>query len=192
MDLKEILVTVLINAVVTGGLFFGLQKVIERRLQRSLEKFKMDLQLAAFEHQIRFTKLYERRAEVIAELHKRFLRIQSGLYTMLYQLEEGRPISSSEADGTVYETTKTLGDYFKENLIYIPEGLCNKIETLNKQHLLALINFWQAQLSEEMEESDSKIDRNQYIHDMKEIVSKVSAIRNDIECEFRKMIGDTV
>ena len=39
-------------------------------LAQNLEKFKADLQQAGIEHQIRFSKLHEKRATVLAELHK--------------------------------------------------------------------------------------------------------------------------
>jgi len=38
-----------------------------------IEKLKNSLQMVAFEHQVRFSKLHETRAEVIADLYKRLV-----------------------------------------------------------------------------------------------------------------------
>jgi len=49
--------------------FLG-RSLISNFLTKDVEKFKGDLQVAAMEHQIRFSELHEKRAEVLAELYK--------------------------------------------------------------------------------------------------------------------------
>ena len=49
--------------------YFG-RSVVSQVLAKDIEKFKADLQLAAVEHQVRFTKLHERRTEILVELYE--------------------------------------------------------------------------------------------------------------------------
>ncbi len=92
MDLlTQIIVAVLTSSAVAGAVVvaggFLVKSIIDRwitmslkryetSLQMSLESYKTSLQQSASEHQTRFTKLHEKRAEVIDELYKRMARVQ--------------------------------------------------------------------------------------------------------------------
>jgi hypothetical protein len=80
--LTSLLVAIGANAAILAVLGFLARSLINSWLAKDLEKFKFelksasdtafeslksDLQRAAFEHQVRFSKLHEKRAEVIAE-----------------------------------------------------------------------------------------------------------------------------
>lgn len=58
------------NAAVLLVLGFLGRSLMSSVLAKDIEKFKADLHVAAIEHEVRFSKLHEKRAEVLAELYK--------------------------------------------------------------------------------------------------------------------------
>jgi len=68
LEASKILLTGLASAVFTGILAFSVQSLIKRWLSRSLEEFKLDLQLKAFEHQSWWEKKSEAYSQIIARL----------------------------------------------------------------------------------------------------------------------------
>src|SRR5580658_2945735 len=67
---KVVLVSVGGNAMLLLAVAFLGKSLIGNFLAKDLEKFKGDLQLAAVEHQIRFSRLHDKRATVLADLYK--------------------------------------------------------------------------------------------------------------------------
>jgi len=99
--------------------------------QSATDRLRHDLQLVAQEHQVIFSKLQERRASVIGEAY--------GLLVEAYR-EGSRftsPISFGEPDKnreyvSAINTMAAFYDYFDKNRIYLPEPICEKIESLTK------------------------------------------------------------
>ncbi len=58
------------NATLLLVLGFLGRSVMSTVLTKDIEKFKAALHQAGIEHQVRFSKLHERRAEVLAEVYK--------------------------------------------------------------------------------------------------------------------------
>ena len=65
----------------------------------AIERLKADLQRAAFEHQVRFSKLHEKRAEVIAQLYK-YLAETTWAIEDFVQPFEGEPSRKEKYDPT--------------------------------------------------------------------------------------------
>jgi len=124
-EASKILLTGLVSAIFTGVLAFAAQKIIERWLSRSLEKFKVDLQLAAFEHQTRFTDLHKRRAEAIAEIYKRLARAEKILQLfslpIIYYGESDKPgwQQVSEKLAPTEKAVSAVSDFYRENKIFL-------------------------------------------------------------------------
>ena len=136
-EVSTILLTSLTSAVFTGIftgiLIFIFQKaVVERWMARNLEQFKIDLQLAASEHQIRFAKLYEGRAKAIAELYTFLVRAEDSLRavanTDLDVLSE-----RTEKIGIAHESVQAFRSCFNEQRIYLTEDLCRRIEGMHRR-----------------------------------------------------------
>jgi len=83
---KSVLLAITGNAVVLAVLGYLAKSLLEKFIAReskqfetdlkakadaAIEKLRSELQLRTIEHQVRFSKLHEMRAEVIAELYRR-------------------------------------------------------------------------------------------------------------------------
>ena len=107
----------------------------------STERLKNSLQLAAYEHQVRFTRLHEKRAEVISKLYE-LLREQlwaSGRATSFMRLSGGTTPQQDmiEAD----KQRVKLYRYFMLNRIYLPAAICTSVDALLEQGRSILIKF---------------------------------------------------
>ena len=88
---SQILLTGLASAVFTGILAFAVQKLfIERWLNRSLEKFKVDLQLGAFERQA----WWQRKADAYSQIIDALVELQYFFGRWIDTYELGKDLDS--------------------------------------------------------------------------------------------------
>jgi len=129
------------NAALLGGLWFLLRAFSSHVLAKDLERFKAelssaataeaerlkhDLQLGALEHQVRFSKLHERRAEVIAELYALLNEVHT---TSQWFVTTAKPEDYPPSVQSINEFYR----YFNAKKIYLPAPLCPKFEELIKK-----------------------------------------------------------
>jgi hypothetical protein len=101
----------------------------------SIEHLKSQLQLTAVEHQVRFSNLHEKRAEVIADLYKRLVEAFWDSERFIFQIGHAQP----EHQEAYLATEKRLLDFYifvETHQIYLPERICgllaNFIDVLRK------------------------------------------------------------
>jgi hypothetical protein len=63
------------TAFITGAIVYLGSLLINRFINRDIERFKSDLIISVNQHQITYTKLHNDRAEVIKELYSRLIRV---------------------------------------------------------------------------------------------------------------------
>lgn len=202
----QILIAALTSSAFTTGLLaillFAGKSLIERWLSRNLEKYKAELQLAAFEHQTRFTKLHEKRAEVIAELYKRLVQFQGSVQRLANIIGDER-----ECEG-LYEiycevalgSWETFMEYFEENRVYLTENLCEKFDWFQCAGLAALsvFAFYQGDPSLDSTPLPSGLDLARKAARQPVAIERVldminvhlPRLRQEIETEFRTMLGN--
>jgi hypothetical protein len=202
----QILIAALTSSVFTASVLAALayvgRSIIERWLVRSLEKYKAELQLAAFEHQTRFTKLHEKRAEVIAELYKRLVQIQYSLRRLAHFIRSATSNQSQYAEKETTITQSSLNEfkiYFEGHRLYFTEGLCGTVEKFHAESLVTLIELLSAEtskmlLSQSPSESPSESRfQEQYTETIRKALDRVEqqvpSLKREIEKEFRKMLG---
>ena len=183
----------LLDVVITGALVYVIQTVFDERASRRLEEFKTNLRSAAFEHETRFARLHERQAEVIAELYKRLVRLQSNLRSFAHTIDsEVLNYTKREQDKATGESLDAFRDYFREHRIYLPESLGERIEEFWRLSMLAYAELAWADLSQDLA-SDDESYSEQYIQELANasqvLADKISPVRDDIAQEFRKLIG---
>jgi hypothetical protein len=89
-----------------------------------IERLKTSLQMVAIEHQIRFSKLHEKRAEVIAELYKRLVDVYlHGRQFVLTSENNPTPQQQAEFDKTGREVFD-LSIFIEKHRIYLSDSVC--------------------------------------------------------------------
>jgi hypothetical protein len=170
-------------------------KLFETQLKANadaeIERLKNSLQMAALEHGVRFSKLHERRAEVIAELYKRFVvALQIAERFVLSGAHRDQPERQEEFTATVNGLFEFY-QYLETNRIYLPGGTCVLLdkfvqvvrEPLNAFGVYGSIkNPNQQTLKEEYDVLIKALDA--FYKD-----DGIPAIRKDLEAEFRAILG---
>jgi hypothetical protein len=146
MNWNDIFKTLGVVLIGSGVLAFLVRSLFSQLLSRDIEKFKADLEnrnnieierlrtelkRIAFEHETRYARLHERRAEVLEELFKRLVRaydafasrFRPGQFPGEPSIEEKTKRASGLADEFI--------QYFIENRLFIDQPLAERIITVN-------------------------------------------------------------
>jgi hypothetical protein len=89
-----------------------------------IERLRSSLQMTALEHQVRFSRLHEKRAEVIAELYQHL--IDASFKAQRFSLTMG-PASRSDASKQ-FEELHRLDAFIQKHRIYFPVDVCGLLE----------------------------------------------------------------
>jgi 7-cyano-7-deazaguanine synthase in queuosine biosynthesis len=204
MGFGEIITAIGGSAVLFGAMAWLVRSVINHFLSKDLEKFKLNLQresqqelmrlqsslqLVELEHQIRFSKLHERRAEIIAELYTRAVGLYraASAFVKLYQsLDEAK---NKENIKSLWNAADKFRNYFDEHRIYFNENTCTTIDSFNEalskacSNLIVFIqdapalNLTTAQIWDEWNKTMTLMEGD------------VPKIRKSLEESFREILG---
>lgn len=133
---------IFVNLVLTGILLYIFQRIIDERSAKRLEKFKAELQSTAFEQETRFSKLHEKRAEVIEELYNKLVKVQRALFSLLYEFASEKNKYDTIGPSKIIEE---FNAYFEANQIYLPENICSHIGRFHTIALSSWLSFVSAQ-----------------------------------------------
>ncbi len=103
-----------------------------------IERLKGSLQIQNLEHQVRFSKLHERRAEVIAEVYARLATVfrQGRLFVISGGwVKEGQKANFAKIDQTMQEFVS----FVEKNRIYIPLAACGLLDNITRTMHKAVI-----------------------------------------------------
>lgn len=100
--------------------------------QLATEQLRHDLQLVAHEHQVTFSNLQERRANVIAEAYGLLVEAYWAGSSFASVIEFGGEPDKKEKYVTAMNAMATFYRFFDKNRIYLPEAVCEAIVTLTK------------------------------------------------------------
>lgn len=192
MDLwQTLLVAVGGNGAILLAVAFLGRSIVSTVLTKDIEEFKAALQVAAIEHEIRFTKLHEKRAEVLADLYKL-------LVAATWETESfASPIEfKGEMDKTQkYEKALVaIADYFRffdQHRIYMPEELCVSLEAFAQKLRTPTIRFGVYLSLHDTDRSavDQKFDA--WMSAWDSVKTDIPKLRRGLETEFRKLLGAT-
>ena len=190
MDLwQAILVAFGGNAALLLVLGFLGRSLLSNALDKDLEKFKGQLQLAATEHQIRFSRLHEKRAEVIAELYKLLVKSTWEAESFTSPMEwSGEPDKKDK----YISATNAIAEYFRffdQHRIYLSPALCAKLEEFAQKLRLPVIQFGVWLRHEYLTDDAAKKKNETWDSAWDSVKNDVPSLREAIEAEFRMLLG---
>ncbi len=154
-----------------------------------IERLKNSLRMLAVEHQVRFSKLHEKRAELIGEVYKRLTSLN---------LNGERFVITAENNPTPYkekefaDLRQELSDVFifvEQNRIYLPEDVCALLD----KHLGQIRStVWSAGIFGRIETPNDHTLQQSYTSFTKayeDFETVIPAARKSLEKEFRRMLG---
>jgi hypothetical protein len=190
------------SAVLFGALAWLFKSIINHYLSKDIDKFKANLQLEAqkemaqiqsilgieaFEHQIRFSRLHERRADIISLIYSSIVELHLSVNDFVRLL----PSSSTEQNNSnlkrIWNAADQLKSSFEKNRIFFSDQICEKVSALNEtmskpvSEIVIHLEFDKEQNWEWL--------RKRYNEALDVLESKVPLIKAGLESDFRELLG---
>lgn len=138
-----------------------------------IEKLKSDLSIAAAQRQVRFSKLHERRAEVIEEIYK---LLKEFLYSTVDYVWGEVKVPPEEREKKVAEAAEALSALYQAKRIFLPRSAAEKVDQVYYELRHASIHF-----------SDNRERENEIFRRLDEVIKPAV---EELETEFRTLLGD--
>jgi hypothetical protein len=150
------------------------------------ERLKSDLQIAATEQQIRFTKLHEKVAEVVAEIYSRLYDYTLAVDGYVSELESAGNPPKSELRKKVVEAMNRFTEYVRPHLLYLPKDVADQTQSFAKR-----LYKWAAEFKVGVEEGgDARFPgRDTWGRIVDEMHVEAPRLFGALEEEFRKILG---
>lgn len=158
---------------------------------KATEQLRHDLHLVATEHEVRFSKLHERRAEVVAELYDLLVEAQWAFQSFVSPAEFAGEPKKPEKYAEAMQKSATFYRFFDKSRIYLPQKLCNTIDTFLK-NMRAEVTGFGAHISMEQHfpnDVDHKAKFAAWIKASEYFDTVVPESRAALEEEFRLILG---
>lgn len=164
------------------GLAAYLGKVLIRQLlSKDLEKFKADLNIQAFEHQTRFSKLHDKQVFVIAELYEKLVNTFLAIHNYIKPFVPVGDLTEDERERQAIIAINEFTNYYRKHAIYFTAEICQKIESFITKNKDIIVDFQ----FKDWSEKKSEIWREVY----KRFVQDVQGLKKDLEIAFRETLG---
>jgi hypothetical protein len=164
------------------------------------EKFKHELNTSLTEHQIKYTKLYEERGQIIKLIYNLLLDLENSLSELTTMFQGPDWTIDTERDKNANERIKMLRSQLEVNRIFFSEELCAKLDGILNDSYKITVDMYKAKMAEKAnndsstrrrflspEELVSPLDSWRQL-DMK-VQTELKAARLNLAQEFRLLIG---
>ncbi len=157
-----------------------------------IEKLKSELQLRTLEHQIKFSKLHERRAETIAEMNSLLAEVMWAAEDFLAIMEFSGEPNKPEKHAVAMKKLTEFFRYFDKNKIYLPAPLCDSIEKVVldvRQHVIKFGFYVHLEDGEPLLPHTQKEKSDAWLSGWNALRTQVPGVRAQLEAEFRSLLA---
>lgn len=166
---------------------------LKAKSDMAIEHLKNELQIKTIEHQIRFSRLHEKRAAVIAELYEHLVEALWEAESFLSPMEWTGEPNKVEKHKKSMNTLLKLYRYFDRQRIYLPHEVCASLEAFIHNVRSHVINFggWVEYKNYELTGDSSTEKHDAWKSGWDAIKNQVPVAREKLENEFRSLLlGD--
>jgi len=166
---------------------------IKAKADTTIEQLKSDLQLRTIEHQVRFSRLHEKQAEVIAELNCYIVEALWTAESFLSPMEWAGEPNKQEKYQEAMKKLVDLYRYFDKTRIYLPEHLCTTLDQLilNVRGHVTKFGIYLRWDDSSMQDHTRKEKQDAWLGGWEAISKQIPLVRKSLEDEFRKLLGPT-
>ena len=203
---QVIVAAVLGNAAVLAVLGFFAKALLGQLLQRdilsfqfelkakadsAIEQLKSDLQIRTIEHQVRFSRLHEKRANVIADLNGLVVEALWEAESFLSPMQWAGEPDKREKERVAMSKLVELFRYFDKHRIYLPTELCDVVDKLVTDVRMHVIRFGTYLTWDENapQEHTRKEKHEVWMAGWDAIKNQVPAVRKQLEDSFRALLA---
>lgn len=193
IDWGTVLSTLITSSVLIGAVVWIARMLFAHLLSKDVERFKAKIELASIEHQIRFSRLHERQASVLAELFEKLLPAK-WCFISLHKsaanefTDENRRLAlkilASCIDG--YQ-------YAQRHALYLDDALLKAIETTNLQ-VMKRAGFYTGMEDilgsfENVPEERRRLLAETLVRGWRDLEDDITPLLDALRSEFQKRLG---
>lgn len=166
---------------------------LRSKADSAIEQLRGDLQLRSIEHQVRFSRLHEKRATVIADVYGHLVETLWEAESFLSPIEWAGEPDKQEKHRVAMNKLVEFFRYFDRHRIYLPEEICVALEALAmkvRSHVISFgvyVKFGDETMSEHTHERKEKA----WTEGWDAIKVQIPEARKLLEEEFRSLLGAT-
>lgn len=164
---------------------------LKAKSDTAIERLRSDLQLRSIEHQVRFSRLHEKRASVIADLYGHLVETLWEAESFLSPMEWAGEPSKQEKHQVAMNKLVEFFRYFDKHRIYLPESLCVSLEAIAmrvRSHVIEFGVFTRLN-DQSMNEQTRKQKDDAWNKGWEAIRNDIPRARKQLEEEFRALLG---
>ncbi len=163
---------------------------LKAKSDAAIENLKNSLQLKTIEHQVRFSKLHEKRAEVIAKLYVILVESLWETESFVSPMEFVGELSKNEKHVLARNKLADVYRYFDQHRIYLPDTLCDSLEKLIQEIRTIVIEFgvWVPYDHEHLPTHAREQRQAVWEKSWKAIREEIPIARKQLETEFRGLL----
>lgn len=164
-------------------------------LNERIQEHRGKLEILNHEFNIRFSRLHQERADVIKEVYKLLVKLQSAMFTYTRTMHPVFEDSEKEAAQRLDNVSESLSEfikYYSLNKIFLPKLLCGKIDNVVKEYYDKGWDFAWTQRSYK----EQSISLDEYKAEVEKAKKISNTIKDDmpplieeLESEFREILG---
>jgi hypothetical protein len=204
----EVLTSAAVSATLTGLLLWLTKSWIGERLKNAIkseydqklethkaelksasdvevERLRSQLNIAANEHNVLFSKLHDKRAEVIAETYSLLRTLYEAVseYVKPFVPAGDRPKEEKYKD--IVDSFKSFRSYYPKKQIFIPKLTAEKINSIDLE-LVRAINMFVFTVEQNKSNDNSK----NWIAILEKLDGQTKVALAELEIELRALLGD--
>jgi len=167
---------------------------LKAKSDATIEHLKNELQLNTIEHQVRFSRLHEKRANVIAESYYHLVEMLWEAESFLSPMEWVGEPKKDEKHRTAMTKLVEFYRYFDKHRIYLPVNICTSLDKLFMEVRSHVIKFGVYVKYDDNSINDRTRDEKEkaWNEGWDAIKNQVPLARQQLEDEFRFLLGATV
>lgn len=150
-----------------------------------IEKLKSSLSIAAAMQSVKFSKLHNDRAEVIAETYSLLKNVYLTMNDYMKMFEPAGDKPREERREIAVKAHNEFHNYYPQKLIYLPALTAEKLESINKELVLIFNKFT---FSVDLQQGAGDADKWIKLHE--EMNGEMQETLKGLENEFRNLLGD--
>jgi len=162
---------------------------LQANADKEIESLKHSLEMIATEHQVRFSKMHERRAEIIEELYKRLTALNLHGEQFVITSENNPTPYQAEKFAEMKDELREVFLFTEQHRFYLPESVCAMVD----KHLGQLRNsVLRAGIYGRIENPNERTiqqSNDAFTKVYEEFETDIPAARKSLEAAFRKIIG---
>ena len=151
-----------------------------------IERLRSQLNISATEHQVRYAKMHEARAEAIAETYSLLKELYICLADYIKPFEPAGGVPREQRRERAHAALVKFKSYYPTKLIFLPSDVADHLAEIDMQLTRVFNEFF---LGVEKAQAAGSDDVTKWIEIVDRVNTEFQTAYKRLEAEFRKLIG---